>query len=480
MNRNNIWIHIGLAVVLVAFAAVLGQIDRWRTTLSVHNNVKHVEQVRTETLPEAESAPEVLVRFKPNVSLSKIREIALAKNDKLADEIESVRGLTVIDDLDNADAANVAGQYSSMSEFVEYAEPNFRIELDDPIQKTSPRDLKLREPAGDIPNDPMFGEQWALNNLGQDGGKDRADLDALKAWMTTKGSDEIVVAVLDSGVDFTHEDLRENMWFRPDSVPAYSDDELGTFNDLNGYNGTDSIADPMDDNGHGTHCAGIIGAEGDNGIGVSGINWKVKIMPLKFLGRGGFGSTDDAIEAINYAIDRKQKGVNVRIISASWGSTSRSKALEDAIRAAGDAGILFVAAAGNDGSDNDRRPHYPSNYDLPNVISVAALDRSDNLASFSNYGVKTVHVAAPGKEILSTWLNDGYREASGTSMATPYVSGIAALILANEPDLTMAKLRERVLGSVDKTDALNGKVSSGGRVCAANALAGRSDNHLRH
>lgn len=480
MNRNNIWIHIGLAVVLVAFAAVLGQIDRWRTTLSVHNNVKHVEQVRTETLPKAESAPEVLVRFKPNVSLSKIREIALAKNDKLADEIESVRGLTVIDDLDNADAANVAGQYSSMSEFVEYAEPNFRIELDDPIQKTSPRDLKLREPAGDIPNDPMFGEQWALNNLGQDGGKDRADLDALKAWMTTKGSDEIVVAVLDSGVDFTHEDLRENMWFRPDSVPAYSDDELGTFNDLNGYNGTDSIADPMDDNGHGTHCAGIIGAEGDNGIGVSGINWKVKIMPLKFLGRGGFGSTDDAIEAINYAIDRKQKGVNVRIISASWGSTSRSKALEDAIRAAGDAGILFVAAAGNDGSDNDRRPHYPSNYDLPNVISVAALDRSDNLASFSNYGVKTVHVAAPGKEILSTWLNDGYREASGTSMATPYVSGIAALILANEPDLTMAKLRERILGSVDKTDALNGKVSSGGRVCAANALAGRSDNHLRH
>lgn len=480
MNRNNIWIHIGLAVVLVAFAAVLGQIDRWRTTLSVHNNVKHVEQVRTETLPKAESAPEVLVRFKPNVSLSKIREIALAKNDKLADEIESVRGLTVIDDLDNADAANVAGQYSSMSEFVEYAEPNFRIELDDPIQKISPRDLKLREPAGDIPNDPMFGEQWALNNLGQDGGKDRADLDALKAWMTTKGSDEIVVAVLDSGVDFTHEDLRENMWFRPDSVPAYSDDELGTFNDLNGYNGTDSIADPMDDNGHGTHCAGIIGAEGDNGIGVSGINWKVKIMPLKFLGRGGFGSTDDAIEAINYAIDRKQKGVNVRIISASWGSTSRSKALEDAVRAAGDAGILFVAAAGNDGSDNDRRPHYPSNYDLPNVISVAALDRSDNLASFSNYGVKTVHVAAPGKEILSTWLNDGYREASGTSMATPYVSGIAALILANEPDLTMAKLRERILGSVDKTDALNGKVSSGGRVCAANALAGRSDNHLRH
>ena len=252
------------------------------------------------------------------------------------------------------------------------------------------------------------------------------------------------------------------MWIRPENVPAYTDDELGTFNDLNGYNGTDKMADPMDDNGHGTHCAGIIGAEGDNGEGIAGVNWHVKIMPLKFLGRGGFGSTDDAIEAINYAIDRKKHGVNIRVISASWGSTSNSKALEDTIRAAGEAGILFVAAAGNDGSDNDRRPHYPSNYDLPNVISVAALDRNDNLASFSNFGVKTVHIAAPGKDILSTWLNDSYREASGTSMATPYVSGVAALIIANEPKISMEKLRERLLKSVDKIDSLNGKVAQRG------------------
>ena len=323
----------------------------------------------------------------------------------------------------------------------------------------------------------MFGEQWALNNLGQDGGKKRADLDALNAWATTKGSDEVVVAVLDSGVDFTHVDLRENMWFRPENVPQYTDDELGTFNDLNGYNGTDNIADPMDDNGHGTHCAGIIGAEGDNDEGVAGINWHVKIMPLKFLGRGGFGSTNDAIEAINYAIDRKKNGVNVRIISASWGSTSKSKALEDTIRAAGEAGILFVAAAGNDGSNNDSRPHYPSNYDLPNVISVAALDRNDQLAGFSNFGVKTVHVAAPGKEILSTWLGDSYREASGTSMATPYVSGVAALIIANEPNISMAQLRQRILGTADEIDSLKGKVATGGRVCAANALGNIVKSH---
>lgn len=200
-------------------------------------------------------------------------------------------------------------------------------------------------------------------------------------------------------------------------------------------------------------------------------------MPLKFLGRGGFGSTNDAIEAINYAIDRKKKGVNLRIISASWGSTSKSKALEDTIRAAGEAGILFVAAAGNDGSNNDRRPHYPSNYDLPNVVSVAALDRTDSLASFSNYGVKTVHIAAPGKEILSTWLNDNYREASGTSMATPYASGVAALIVANEPGITMEKLRARLLGSVDKLDVLDGKVETGGRICAANALSNVVKGH---
>ncbi|MEO7658486.1 MAG: S8 family serine peptidase [Pyrinomonadaceae bacterium] len=479
MNRNNIWIHISIAVVLIAFAAVLGQISRWKTALQ--NPDRGTVSVRVVEIdqPFSDGIPEVLVRFKPGISLEKIRTIASNNNDILADEIESVPGLTVIDDLDNADAEAVASQYAAMTDAVDYAEVNYRIELDDPIQKDIPRDLVHRESDFELPNDPMFGDQWALNNLGQDGGTKRADLDALRAWATTKGSEEVVVAVLDSGVDFTHVDLRENMWFRPENIPAYVDDELGPFNDLNGYNGTDNITDPMDDNGHGTHCAGIIGAEGNNGEGISGINWKVKIMPLKFLGRGGFGSTNDAIEAINYAIDRKKKGVNLRVISASWGSTSKSKALEDTIRAAGDAGILFVAAAGNNGTNNDSRPHYPSNYDLPNVVSVAALDRNDKLTGFSNFGVKTVHIAAPGKDILSTWLNDAYREASGTSMATPYVSGVAALIVADKPDISMAQLRERLLNSVDKLDSLTGKVASGGRVCAADSL-GKNPNHLKH
>jgi thermitase len=472
MNRNNIWIHFSIAVVLITLAAVLGQIDRWRSSLNASDGTtkKAVFERTLDKKSGGVGTPEVFVRFKPGVSLDEIKNIAARNNDVLSDDIEYVSGLTVIDDLDDANADVVAKQYADMDDLVEYAERNPLVELDDPTRSLSSKDLVYREPSVLHPNDPQFGDQWALNNLGQDGGKERADVDALKAWLTTKGSKDVVVAVLDSGVDFTHVDLRSNMWIRPASVPAYTDDQLGDFNDINGYNGTDKISDPMDDNGHGTHCAGIIGAEGDNGEGIAGVNWTVKIMPLKFLGKGGFGSVSDAIEAINYAIDRKKNGVNIRIISASWGSTSKSRALGDTIKAAGDAGILFVAAAGNNGSNNDRWPHFPSNYDLPNVISVAALDRTDNMASFSNFGLKSVHIAAPGKDILSTWLKDSYREASGTSMATPYVSGVAALIVANEPNISVTKLRDRLLKSVDKIDSLNGKVKSGGRLNAAKAL----------
>jgi len=471
MNRNNIWIHIGIAVILVTLAAVIGQIDRWRSALKFDT----VPAVRSTPMPKSvartkeDSEPEVLVRFKPGVSLAEIKKITAMNNDVVEDEIESVKGLAAIDDLDNADPEAVAEQYREMSN-VSYAEPNYEIKLDDPAETYSIQDGVHRVPSDASPDDPQFAQQWALNNLGQDGGKKGADINALEAWQETQGSDQVVVAVLDSGVDYTHTDLRSNMWLRPDNLPQYTDDELGTFNDENGFNGTDNAADPMDDNGHGTHCAGIIGAEGNNGEGIAGVNWNVRIMPLKFMGRGGFGTTKDAIEAINYAIDRKQHGVNVRVINASWGSTSRSKALEDAIRAAGEQGILFVAAAGNDGSNNDKRPHYPSNYDLPNVISVAALDRNDQLTSFSNWGPNTVHIAAPGKDILSTWLNDDYREASGTSMAAPHVAGVAALILAKEPNLSVEKLRDRLLKSVDPIDSLKGKIESGGRLDAAKAL----------
>ncbi|KXJ98281.1 MAG: subtilisin-like serine protease [Acidobacteria bacterium OLB17] len=481
MDRSNIWIHIGLAVVLVSFAAVLGRIDRMASSLRTDHK-REIERLSPAPgIPPAKAAaaaPEVLVRFKRGTTLERIRDIAFKNNDRVYDEIEAVNGLVAIDDLDDADAAEVARQYAAF-ENVEYAEPNVSIRLDDPIQKDTPRDLVFRSDSGQ-PNDPNFPEQWALNNLGQNGGTERADIDALRAWQASKGSEDVVVAVLDSGVDYRHSDLAENIWTRPASVPEYFDDERGRMDDLHGFDGTSAavsdndvetrISDPMDDNGHGTHCAGIIGAVGNNGIGITGVNWNVRIMPLKFLGSGGSGSTDKAIEAINYAIERKKAGVNVRVISASWGSTTRSQALEDTIRAAGDAGILFVAAAGNDGSNTDVWPHYPSSYKLPNLISVAAVDRNDALASFSNFGAKTVDLAAPGKDILSTWLGDDYREASGTSMATPFVSGVAALIISQTPNITVKQLRKKLLDSVDKSDALKGKVASGGTLCAANAL----------
>jgi subtilisin family serine protease len=480
MNRNNIWIHVGLAVILVMLAAVIGQIDRWKSALNPPTaRKKLVAPVTSRTdLRTGTNEAEVLVRFRTGVDLDAIKRIAASKNDRMVDEIESVSGLVAIDDLDNADAESVARQYSALGSEVAYAEPNTIIQLGDPVLGSKSVDIDSNQFDADHPNDPQFGDQWALNNLGQNGGKSRADIDALKAWAKTRGSADVVVAVLDSGVDYTHVDLRANMWLRPDTVPQYFDDELGGFDDLHGFAIDPTLSDPMDDNGHGTHCAGVIGAEGNNGEGIAGINWNIEIMPLKFLGRGGFGSTKAAIEAINYAIDRKKNGVNLRVISASWGSTSRSKALEDTIRAAGDAGILFVAAAGNNSTDNDKRPHYPSNYDLPNVISVAALDRADQLTSFSNFGAKTVHIAAPGKDILSTWLNDEYREASGTSMATPQVSGVAALIVAADSRITVAKLRERLLATVDRLPSLEGKVASGGRLCASRALANqRSGTH---
>ncbi len=466
MNRQNIWIHITVAVALIAFAAVLGQIGRWRSALNSHPQPQTMKRSAAKTPVGIKG--ELIVRFKADVTPAEIRRIAAAQNDAVEDTFESVNNLVLIDDLDDAEAALTAEQYRRMSDKVDYAEVNERIFLDEPDDRQfEPADA----PALPLPNDPEFLHQWGLNNTGRDGGTSGADISALKAWKVRTGSPDVVVAVLDTGVDYRHDDLLANMWTRPANVPAYSDDDLGVFDDVHGYDADADIADPMDDNGHGTHCAGIIGAEGNNGIGIAGVNWNVKIMPLKFLGRGGFGSTANAIEAINYAIDRKRHGVNIRVISASWGSTTYSKALEDAIRAAGENGILFVAAAGNASTDNDRRPHYPSNYRLPNVVSVAATDNTDAIASFSNFGAKSVHIAAPGRQIVSTWMGGSYREASGTSMATPYVSGAAALIAAGDPNITVEQLREKLLASVDKIASLDGKVSTGGRLNLAKAVA---------
>jgi thermitase len=476
MNRHNFLGHLALAITLIFLAAFAGQIRRWQ------NQPRPLIETRTEMVPGAtyvkRDRAEVLVRFRQGTTMERMRNIALSLNDRIEDRIESVSGLAVIEDEDGLDAEGVAAEYRAMTDLVEYAEPNFTITLEPEFEESNyggvraPAELD-RDVPSNWPNDPKFTDQWSLENTGQRGGKFKADINALLAWDKTKGSEKVVVAVLDSGVDYTHPDLMENIWFRPANVDEYVDDQLGTVDDLRGFSAIDDLSDPMDDNGHGTHCAGIIGAEGDNNMGIAGVNWKVQIMPLKFIGAGGSGTTKDAIEAINYVIDRKRAGVNVRIISASWGSTQKSRALEDAIREAGEEGILFVAASGNASADADRSPHYPASYDLPNIISVAALDRNDQLASFSNYGARKVHIAAPGVEILSTWLGGAFEEHSGTSMATPEVSGVAALVLSVDPSLSVKELRERLLKSVDKLDSLSGKVSTGGRINAARAVGAK-------
>jgi thermitase len=476
MNRQNLFKHLTLALALVFLAAFAGQMSRMRRA----HHARFVAQQRVELAnrqdetAEAEDDAEVIVRFRPGTSTGEINRIAARLNDRLEDRFENIDDEAVIADEDGRDAEQVAAEYRALPEVV-YAEPNFEINLDrqegEPVvARGGDDDDDPPVVKGPAPNDPLFEEQWSLLNTGQRGGASGADICATRAWAKTTGSGKVVVAVIDTGVDYRHADLAGNIWTRPAGLAPYADAELGTFDDLHGFDASDMDGDPMDDNGHGTHCAGIIGAEGDNRDGIAGVNWHVQIMPLKFLRANGSGTLKDAIECINYAIARKHDGVNVRVISASWGSMMGSRSLEDAIRRAGEEGILFVAAAGNNSTNNDRLPHYPSNYDQPNVVSVAALDRNDRLARFSNYGARTVHIAAPGAEILSTWPNNQYEEHSGTSMATPEVAGVAALVLAANPNMTMKELRARLLESVDRLPALEGRVASGGRLNAARAV----------
>ena len=468
MNRQNFLGHLTLALTLIMLAAVVGQLRRWKNEPRPIRRAK-IEFVqesapRSDAVEATESKPggaEIYVRFRPGTTPSEIEDITFTRHDRVEDEVESVDGLTLIEDQDGQDVNAVVSEYSKLP-MIEYAEPVTTVQADHGL----PGGSKHKHA-----NDAMFGQQWSLENTGQGGGVKGSDIGALRAWFKTTGSSKIVVAVLDSGVDYTHLDLMNNIWVRPADMPAYLDAELGEFNDVHGFNATDRWTDPMDDNGHGTHCAGIIGAEGNNERGIAGINWNVEIMPLKFLSSTGSGTTKDAIEAINYVINRKRAGVNVRIISASWGSTQKSRALRDVIKKAGDEGILFVAAAGNNSDDSDKRPHYPAGYsDLPNVISVAAVDRNGQLATFSNYGAKSVQIAAPGVDIWSTWLKGEYYSASGTSMATPEVAGVAALVLSTDSNMSVKELRDRLFKSVDKLPSLKGKVSTGGRINAAKAV----------
>jgi hypothetical protein len=315
------------------------------------------------------------------------------------------------------------------------------------------------------PNDSDYAKLWGLKNSGQTGGTSGCDIKAEDAWEYTTGSKNVIVAVIDTGVDYNHPDLSANMWMNPGEIPGngVDDDENGFIDDVYGWNFITGApnGDPMDDNGHGTHCAGTIGGVGNNGQGVAGVNWNVKIMALKFLAADGGGSTADAIGCVDYAVQ-----MGAKFTSNSWGGGGFSQALYDAIKASGDAGMLFVAAAGNSGSDNDVSPHYPSSFDLDNIIAVAATDHNDEIASFSCYGATSVDIGAPGVDIYSTYPTafGSYDTLSGTSMATPHVAGAVALIYAADPTLTADKVKSLLLEYADPVPSLAGKCVTGARL----------------
>jgi len=322
------------------------------------------------------------------------------------------------------------------------------------------------------PDDPYYqdGTLWGLNNTGQNGGTDDADIDAPEGWDIIYDASNVVVAVIDSGVRYTHEDLADNMWENPGEIPGNGedDDQNGYIDDVYGINAITGSGDPIDDFGHGTHCSGTIGGVGNNGLGVAGVAWQVQIMACKFLDAWGSGSTSGAIESIDYA-----RAMGADILSNSWGGTSYSQALKDAIASIRDDGIIFVAAAGNSTENIDLIPHYPSGYDLDNVVSVAATDRNDALASFSNYGPWSVDLAAPGVDITSC-INDSdssYLEAQGTSMAAPHVSGVFALLREWYDEDTYLQLIGRLLEGTDELPSLLGKCQTDGRLNLHKALA---------
>lgn len=345
---------------------------------------------------------------------------------------------------------DAVASYCGKKEILHYAEPDFVVFADQLI-----------------PNDPLFGELWGMHNTGQSGGTVDADIDAPEAWDAATGNN-VIVAVIDTGVDYTHPDLAANMWINAGEIAAngVDDDGNGYVDDIYGIDACNSDTDPFDDHGHGTHCSGTIAGAGNNNVGVAGVCWQARIMGAKFLSAGGSGFSSDAIICINYAAM-----MGARVMNNSWGGSGYSAALFDAIEDANNSNALFCAAAGNSGTDNDVSPHYPSSYTNANVLSVAASTRADALSSFSCYGLKSVDLAAPGSSILSTLPGNSYVSWSGTSMATPHCSGAAALILSRNSAVSAEELKRILVENTDPVAAFNGKMVSGGRLNVARSLS---------
>ena len=414
---------------------------------------------RPSTGPGAPAAVpgELIVGFKPNVTTPLQRRALAQVSAREKRRIGPIRGVVA-----SVGKRGVAATIKALERDpnVLYAEPNFLLSADDH--------------AG-TPNDSAFHALWGLDNFGQPvtgvAGTPDADIDAKEAWAFSTGSHNVVVGVIDTGVDFGHPDLAPNMWINPgEDCPGcrangIDDDGNGYPDDWRGWDFVNNDNNPFDDAGHGTHVAGTIGAAGNNGIGISGVNWNVSIMALKFLSASGTGSTADAVSAILYA-----SAEGAVVTNNSWGGEDYSQALRDAVAAADASGSLFVAAAGNSFADTDAEPNYPSSFDLANVVSVEATDSFDGRAWFSNYGRRTVDLGAPGTSIYSTWPGNSYRYESGTSMAAPHVSGAAALAKAAVPEATGVGLKALLLRTTDLKSALDMSSTTGGRLNANSAV----------
>jgi subtilisin family serine protease len=403
-------------------------------------------------------ANQLIVRLAAGGSAVRLAAVLAKVGGVDVKKFETVDGLYVITLPPTMSVASAIAHVRQL-EGVAYAEPNY-------IVKTQT-----------VPNDPSFGTMWNLHNTGQSGGTPGADIHAPEAWDLTTGSSNVVVALLDTGIDYNHVDLAANM-FRNEAdcnTNGIDDDGNGSIDDCYGIDPANNDSNPFDDNGHGTHTAGTVGAVGNNGVGVVGVNWTVRLMPCKFLDNKGSGSTADAVTCLDYVAHMKDRGVNIVATNNSWGGGGFSQALYDAIDAQRQRGILFIAAAGNGGSDgigdnNDATPTYPANYDLPNVIAVASTTRTDALSSFSNFGRRTVHIGAPGQDILSTIPSNGYTTMSGTSMATPHVAGVAALLKAQDPSRDWRAIRNLILAGGDNNSNLTANTVTGKRLNAFGSL----------
>ncbi len=401
-----------------------------------------------QILSSVEMAADRLIgRFEPEVELDELRSRLALVGMRLGRRLMGESVFEVLLPSGNLDAVPhgiEAVKTSEVAADVVYLEPDYIVHtmLD--------------------PSDPSFGDGdlWGLDNAGQEDGLADIDIDAPEGWGVRTDAGEIVVAVIDTGINYLHTDLASNIWVNPLEIAGngIDDDGNGWVDDVHGINPVAGTGDPFDDNGHGTHCSGTIGAEGNNSAGVVGVAWDVQLMGLKFLAADGGGKTSDAIVCIEYALE-----MGADLMSNSWGGGGYSQALYDAISVAKENGVAFVAAAGNAASDNDDAPSYPASYDLDNVVAVASVDRHGELSGFSNYGLDSVDLAAPGTDILSTWIggDEEYNMISGTSMAAPHVSGVLALLLAQYPESGLDEQLGRLHYGGKRIPSLEDKVGFG-------------------